>query len=145
MLLNKSIVHWNVDDKLKIVFELLEGILTSTSRDLRMLLSIVIHRCPAFSLFGNRWIDTFFFRPLLEVHPLTAHWISYFVFIIKRNRVTNCWYLYTTMAELIRSMKVSNASHSSRHSETRACYSWKHSFHSVASILKFFSSRASAL
>ena len=54
MLLNKSIVHRNVDDKLKIVFLLLEGILTSTSRDLRILLSIVIHRCPAFSLFGNR-------------------------------------------------------------------------------------------
>ena len=38
---DKSIVHRNVDDKQKIVFLLLEGILTSTSRDLRMLLSIV--------------------------------------------------------------------------------------------------------
>ena len=39
---DKSIVHQNVDDKQKIVFLLLRGILTSTSRNLRMLLSIVV-------------------------------------------------------------------------------------------------------
>ena len=39
---DKSIVHRNVDAKQKIVFLILEGILTSTSRDLRMLLSIVV-------------------------------------------------------------------------------------------------------
>ena len=40
---DKSIVHQNVDDKQKIVFILLEGILTSTSRDLRMQFLILVY------------------------------------------------------------------------------------------------------
>ena len=39
---DKSIIHRNVDDKQKTVFLLLGGILTLTSRDLRMLLSVVV-------------------------------------------------------------------------------------------------------
>ena len=33
---------------------------------------IFMYAYPAFSLFGNRWIDSFFFWPLLEVHPIST-------------------------------------------------------------------------